>query len=257
MKKIVICRFVFIIALSSRAISYAYTPDAQMKESLENIILKIEMLIEEQWSYMRIPIIELLEKYELKVQWNERARYIISYLIEKVEQWPRLLTVSDFPKQYENISIVQLPGQIVAVVNNIWTLGQQNDDAFGYLAWFIFGDNSNANEIAMTSPVIREKLSENSYETAFIMPKWRTLETLPKPTNDRVTIKKIPWSLQAVWRFSWLVSEKIVDEQRALFINELENEGIIWYGLPTLAQYSWPRVRPSSRRNELWVSLNP
>jgi len=206
---------------------------------------------------MRIPIIELLEEYESKVQWNDRATYIISYLIEKVEQWPRLLTINDFPRQYENIDIVQLPEQIVATVKNNWTLGQQNDDAFEYLAWFIFGDNSNADKIAMTSPVTREQLTESSYETAFIMPQWRTLENLPEPTNDRVTIKKIPWSLQAVWRFSWWTSEKIVDQQQALFIRELEKEGITWWGLPTLAQYSWPRVRPSSRRNELWVSLNP
>jgi hypothetical protein len=54
----------------------------------------------------------------------------------------------------------------------------------------------------MTSPVTRYKTSDVSYETAFIMPPKRTLENLPEPNNDRVSIKKIASSLQAVWRFS-------------------------------------------------------
>jgi hypothetical protein len=44
----------------------------------------------------------------------------------------------------------------------------------------------------MTSPVTREKITDTMYETAFIMPKKRTLENLPQPNNDRVKIKEIP-----------------------------------------------------------------
>jgi hypothetical protein len=89
------------------------------------------------------------------------------------------------------------------------------------------------------------------------MPKKRTLENLPQPNNDRVKIKEIPWSLQAVWRFSWYVNEADVALQREQFQTALTSNGISWYGMPTLAQYDWPWVAPRARTNELRVSLNP
>jgi hypothetical protein len=54
----------------------------------------------------------------------------------------------------------------------------------------------------MTSPVTREKISDVSYETAFIMPSEWTMETLPEPNNEKVSIKQLASSLRAVWRFS-------------------------------------------------------
>jgi hypothetical protein len=59
------------------------------------------------------------------------------------------------------------------------------------LAGFIFGDNTENNKIAMTSPVTRTQKAALQYETAFIMPSERTMDNLPSPNNDRITIKEI------------------------------------------------------------------
>jgi hypothetical protein len=153
--------------------------------------------------------------------------------------------------------ITVLPPQLVATVVNEWPLRQRNDDAFEYLAWFIFGDNKSVTSIAMTSPVVRSQLSDSTYETAFIMPSKRTLDTVPEPNNDRVSLTTTPSSLQAVWKFSWYVTQDAVDREWEFFQKELRSNEIVRYGMPTLAQYDWPWVAASSRRNELRVSLNP
>lgn len=190
--------------------------------------------------------------------WSKTLDFLDTVLVEdEIVAQALPLTLESFPEQYENIDIVMVPEQIVATVTNEWSLWQRNDDAFEYLAGFIFGDNTEQDKIAMTSPVTRYKTSDVSYETAFIMPPKRTLENLPEPNNDRVSIKKIASSLQAVWRFSWYVNQESTDTQWKLFQEELENAGIIWYGMPTLAQYDGPWVSANRRTNELWVSLNP
>lgn len=202
-------------------------------------------------------VVEVEENY---AQEDELILEEISAMIDDIivqEPVETLLTIEDFPDDYATIDIVEIPQQIIATVINEGALWQRNDDAFDYLAGFIFGDNSEADKIAMTSPVVREQLNDSSYETAFIMPDGWTMKTLPDPNNDRVEIKEIPWSLQAVWRFSWYTTETAVDSQWELFQQDLEKEWITWYGLPTLAQYDWPWVWANRRRNELRVSLNP
>lgn len=203
--------------------------------------------------------------YEKQATLDARSK-TITFLWEVLsnEEWEKEwevaivpLSLEDFDEDYENIDIVMVPEQIVATVTNEWSLWQRSDDAFEYLAGFIFGDNDARDQIAMTSPVTRSKTSDFSYETAFIMPSKRTLENLPEPNNERVSIKSIPSSLQAVWRFSWYVNQERTDVQWKAFQQALENEWIVWYGMPTLAQYDGPWVAASRRTNELRVSLNP
>jgi hypothetical protein len=83
------------------------------------------------------------------------------------------------------------------------------------------------------------------------------METLPEPNNEKVSIKQLASSLRAVWRFSWYVWQDRVDQEWEAFQQALQDNWIKRYGLPTLAQYDWPWVRASARKNELRVALNP
>ncbi len=256
MKKIFVYCIITSFTLLSHASIFAYTPSSDIQIKLDEIVNKIQNIIAVEWEFMRLPIIWLLEEYKIKKASNEKAAYILNYVLWKIVEGPKKLTLEDFPNTYKNITVVNKPPQTIATVINRWSLWQRNDDSFEYLSWFIFWDNTNAAQISMTSPVTREKIANNQYETAFIMPQWRTLDNLPNPNNDRVSLKEIPWWLYAVRKFSWYTNETLVNTQWDLFTDELRNEGITWYWLPTLAQYDWPRVASRARRNELWVSLN-
>jgi len=259
-------RYLIISLLSFALIStgYAYTPSDALESTLDLKIMGYEAMIQRTGESTRIKLLSILQEIieiapakEYRNIEQEKFIFIISYLIDNIwSNGPKTLTRNDFWDTYNGFEIVKYPETIVATVRNTWPLGQTNDDSFQNLAGFIFGDNDSRSEIAMTSPVTRTQLDASSYETAFVMPTGWTMDTLPVPNNDRITIKTIPWSLKAVKRFGGRVSKDIVDQQRAEFQDDLKAKGIDRYGLPTLSQYDWPRVSAANRRNELWVELN-
>lgn len=257
--------YVIVICLLSINYSIAYTPPVWLVDYLEEKVALYEGMIQEQWEPMRAKMITALETLLTIAPENkyrdidqERFSFIISFLLENIASWSSdMLTIDDFRGDYDWFSIVQVPEQIVATVRNMWPLWQTNDDSFDNLAWFIFGDNTSNTKIAMTSPVTRTQIDQNMYETAFIMPLWRTLDTLPLPNNQRVQIKTLPSSLKAVRRFSWAVTKEIVEQERSIFQNDLRSQWIKRYGLPILSQYDGPWVPLSQKRNELRISLNP
>lgn len=66
------------------------------------------------------------------------------------------------------------------------------DDAFRILAGYIFGGNSLKARIEMTAPVTQQFVGNGQYLVQFFMPKEWTLESLPKPNDPRVNIRKLP-----------------------------------------------------------------
>lgn len=236
--------------------AYAYTPSDELTSLLDTKITELEILIIRQWKPFREKVISALDTISKQVS-TDKATYIVNYLLTWIQKnAKKMLTREDFAESYDWFEIVQLPDQILAIVRNEWPLGQNNDDAFEYLSSYIFGNNSDRAEIAMTSPVMRMPLDTSSYETAFIMPGQWTMQTLPQPNTNRITLKQVPGSLKAVKRFSGWTSESVVDAQRAEFQEQLSEVGIVRYGLPTLSLYDGPWVPASRRRNELWVELN-
>lgn len=244
---------------------FAFTPSDSLISFLDSKSDMYEQRIQEQWEEVRVKllwaldqIIKLAPSKDFRWIQEDRFTFIIWYLRDSMqkEEAIKVLTREDFAETYEWFEIVDYPETIVATVVNNWPLGQTNDDSFDNLADYIFWNNSGRQEIAMTSPVTRTQVNESTYETAFIMPSWWTVDSLPSPNNDRITIKTIPWSLKAVKRFSWRVNKEKVDNERAAFQEDLIAQWINRYWLPTLSQYDWPRVSASNRRNELWVELN-
>jgi len=164
-----------------------------------------------------------------------------------------------------------MPSQIVASVRTRWDVTSAPSQAFGQLAWFIFGDNVSSNKIAMTAPVTStvvasEKIAMTApvtsstvwewiIETSFIMPSKRTVETLPVPNNKNITIKEIPSSKKAVRLFSGYATKNTVSKQEEKFLAELNSSSLLREWAITLAQYNDPWTPPWMRRNELWVTL--
>lgn len=174
-------------------------------------------------------------------------------------------------EEHGAFQLVQMPAQIVATVRTAGSLAWAPNQAFGILAGYIFGENTKRDQIAMTAPVtseavdgekiamtapvINQEVATGVYETAFIMPSKRTLDTLPEPVHDQIEIKKLAATTKAVWRFGGRATDRRVRDERDQFMDVLEKSGITRTKWPTLAQYNDPWTPPWMRRNELWVSI--
>lgn len=178
-------------------------------------------------------------------------RQIYGAVINNVER-PSTLPV----KKIDGISIVTMPAEIRATIRTKWWIAWSASNAFGSLAGYIFGDNKTSWKIVMTAPVTTKQAEQWVYETAFIMPSKWTMETLPVPNNNNVTLKEMPASKRAIWTFKGYATESNVQKQRTQFKQLLEKNNIKRTWTMTLAQYNAPTTPPWMRRNELWVELS-
>lgn len=162
--------------------------------------------------------------------------------------------------------------KIVAEVQVTGSMDEASGKGFKLLANYIFGNNTartGGNEkIAMTAPVGMEPESEKISMTApvsmeqsggqwrvsFVMPSQYTMETLPRPNNQAVTLREIPETNYAVIRFSGLAGEDKIARKTAELIAWMEKKGLKPTGQPELARYNPPWTLPFLRRNEVMVT---
>jgi hypothetical protein len=167
-------------------------------------------------------------------------------------------------RQYQPIIIAE-----VVVDGN---MAQASSKGFRLIADYIFGNNQSQSgqsaKIAMTTPVTLQPKSEKITMTApvtvtsdsdkwrvnFVMPAQYTMNTLPTPNNNQVTLRQIPARKVAVLRFSGLVdAEKTTQKTKELLAwmaaKKLEPSN----AEPELARYNPPWTLPFLRRNEIII----
>ena len=110
-------------------------------------------------------------------------------------------------------------------------------------------------KISMTVPVTMESNAGSGYRLHFVMPSKYTLQTLPKPTDPRVTLRAIPAQKVAALRFSKFSTEANIAEQTALLRNWMAQQGIKAAGEPQFARYDPPFVPPMLRRSEILIAV--
>ena len=135
--------------------------------------------------------------------------------------------------------------------------GRNMDQGFRRLARYIFGGNSESQQIAMTAPVIREG-GDGDWKLSFVMPAEMTLENLPNPLDERVTLAPVPARTMAALRFSGWATSRRVEKHTQRLMERLDEQGIPLSGKPMVAQYDPPFRLPFMRRNEILVEVqNP
>ena len=155
-------------------------------------------------------------------------------------------------------------------------------EGFRILADYIFGNNTKKLDIAMTAPVT-ESSSEKMSMTApvsvaegevmamtapvsagdeagkkiisFVMPSKYTLDTLPKPNNEKVKIVLQPERKVAVLRFSWYATESKVNKKKEELLSFLKRDGVSPKGSPEYSGYNAPFSAPWLNRNEVMVEV--
>lgn len=139
---------------------------------------------------------------------------------------------------------------------------------FRRLAGYIFGGNHRSEKIAMTAPVAQsgERIAmtapvaqaregENGWTIRFFMPSKWTMETLPEPDNNDVTLVHVPAEAYAVLRFSGDRGPAAVAARTAELTDTLRAHRVE----PTGSAVAWffdpPWTLPFRRRNEIAVPV--
>jgi len=144
------------------------------------------------------------------------------------------------------------------------------NEGFRRLFRYITGGNTGNNKIAMTVPVAQTASSEKiamtapvqqtesaeGWRVAFMLPSDYTLETAPKPTDNRVTIREVPGRLTAVFRYSGRWTERNYAKSQAALLAALSKESITPTGEVQSALYNAPYTPPFLRRNEVLVEID-
>lgn len=143
-------------------------------------------------------------------------------------------------------------------------------EGFRRLARYIFGGNGGKKRVAMTAPVSQspagsQKIAmtapvsstpgSDGWVVRFFMPAEWTMDTLPEPDDDRVTLTEVPAETVAVLRFSGGRGRGDVQPQIAALTEALRAEGIEMLGEPMTWFYDPPWTLAPVRRNEVVVAV--
>ena len=110
-------------------------------------------------------------------------------------------------KKYNNFEIRKYFDTIQAQVASPLSYEISPSAHFREIAGYIFGNNSESQNISMTAPVHTWE-QNNQNIMAFTMPSKFNIDDLPKPNNKRVRILDIEGENVAVLKFSWFAGKK-------------------------------------------------
>jgi hypothetical protein len=141
--------------------------------------------------------------------------------------------------------------------------------AFRILFAYIGGENDSRGSISMTTPVTQEAQSEkiamttpvtqesrgDAYRFTFLMPAEYTLETLPRPTDPRVTLRAEPPGRFASVRYSGFWSRKNYERELERLQVWMRGRGLEARSAPVWARYDPPFMPWFWRRNEILIAV--
>lgn len=144
-------------------------------------------------------------------------------------------------------------------------------EGFRRLAGYIFGGNDGGASIDMTTPVerapsgtsidmttpVERAPSPEGWVVAFTMPSDRSLATLPRPNDARVTLREVPGRTVAVLSFRGRADAATSRREAAALLEHARARGFEPEGEPSLAQYDPPWVLGPLRRNEVHCEVRP
>jgi SOUL heme-binding protein len=107
----------------------------------------------------------------------------------------------------------------------------------------------------MTAPVTQQGAS-NTWTVRFIMPKSSTLETLPTPTDARISLKPLPERRFVVITFSGFAGNETIEQRTSELRRYTVERQLSTTGEPLLAFYNPPWTLPFFRRNEVMLEFS-
>ena len=172
----------------------------------------------------------------------------------------------------EGFELRRYHARLVAEVELTGDSRTASEAGFRLLAGFIFGGNTRAEKVAMTSPVDMRTTGEPAkiamtapvdrqrrgerWVVTFTMPSKYTRETLPRPNDARVQIRELPAVTFAVRRFSGAPDDAEVASEVAALRAALALAGHRVRDTPAIfSRYDPPWTPAFMRRNEVMLEL--
>ncbi len=185
---------------------------------------------------------------------TEEPHYIGTRLTDDVElrqYGPRIAaetTVAANEERARNIGFRRLARYIFG--------GNHRDESIAMTAPVAQQSGRGGDAIAMTAPVAQARSSEDNWTIRFFMPSKWTMETLPQPDDDEVTLVTVPGETVAVLRFTGDRGPTAVEAKTDKLIETLRDKQIEVVGEPVAWFYDPPWTLPFRRRNEIAVPVN-
>jgi len=134
------------------------------------------------------------------------------------------------------------------------TYRELGNSGFRKLAGYIFGGNSNQQQIAMTTPVHMD-INDTASSMSFVMPDGYDKGNLPQPNNAEVILENTTDEYVAAIQFSGFASDKQIKANTEKLERVLQANNISYYGHFRFLGYN-PPFQLFGRRNEIIVSVN-
>ena len=159
-------------------------------------------------------------------------------------------------KKENGFEIRQYDSMIIATTSVRSDYSDAASTGFRRIASYIFGANSASMSIEMTAQVLTNAQGpEDIYEIQFVMPSEHSMEDLPQPNSQNVTLKKVNLGKTAVLRFGgWATKDRASHYQNKLS-DLLAASGYTINGTFMVAQYNSPWAIPPFRKNEIIVQI--
>lgn len=174
--------------------------------------------------------------------------------------------------QTGDVEIRRYPEHLVAEARVPGPFENAGNHAFRYLFGYISGQNTSAESIAMTSPVVQQASRPSStkiamtspviqeaegdeFVVAFVLPEGFTAETAPAPTNPRVVLRTVPARLTAAIRFSGRWSNASYEKHLQELREVVAAAGKQTSGEPRFARFDPPYTPWFLRHNEVSIDL--
>jgi hypothetical protein len=174
--------------------------------------------------------------------------------------------------QEGNKELRQYRAYLVATTWHAGDYASASNAGFRRLFHYISGHNHSQHKLAMTAPVLQQNVptgdtitmtapvlqaqEQQGWSMSFVMPARSTMDTLPRPLDDTITLHEVPAASVAVWCYSWGTSaEKITRLGRALLRWIATQKGYEVVSQPRSARYNPPFTLPFLRRNEIHADV--
>ena len=167
-----------------------------------------------------------------------------------------------------NIEIRDYAPMIVAETEVSGEREQAIEEGFRLIADYIFGNNSPAEKVAMTAPVIQQESTQiamtapviqqgngTSWNVRFVMPSSYSLESLPKPNNHAVKITQEAGKRFVVIRFSGIGKGENLKRHTDELNRFIEEKKLKPISAPIYAFFNPPWTLPFLRRNEVMIEI--
>ncbi len=169
----------------------------------------------------------------------------------------------------ENLEVRHYEPQIVAETVVDTEFEGAGSEAFGRLFKYISGNNQSQQEIAMTAPVGQEAECQEIDMTApvgqtqvdgkwvisFMMPSSFTMDSIPKPKDERIALRSVPEQTMAAIRYSGFWSESGYQKNKSRLEKWIDKRGYTALGQPVWARYNAPFMPWFLRRNEVLIPI--